>query len=331
MSGKNSADIRMVVDALDLCYSKQHIDMFALLSGDSDFSPLVSKLKENDKRVIGCGVKSSTSDLLIAELRRVHLLRRPRRAQAHAEAAPRRRAGAKAERRRRPTSAERRSSGWSRSSRSLEQRLRPAVGLDREADDARVYPGFNESYYGYRTFADLLEDAASEGLSSSSSSTSSAATIESARPTDRLLLTSTVVAPRRGFATSVTAPRPRGAETTASTSEPEVVYVPARVHGGQGRRASHPRDADGAAHERHAVPTLVESHRRQAGAHARDVVHGSPGRRRLCRERADSRHGADAQAALDKAVAIAKRGDAAVVYLNADIARIPKSRGARRA
>src|SRR4051812_12136107 len=66
MSGKNSADIRMVVDALDLCYSKQHIDVFALLSGDSDFSPLVSKLKENNKRVLGCGVKSSTSDLLIA-------------------------------------------------------------------------------------------------------------------------------------------------------------------------------------------------------------------------------------------------------------------------
>ena len=66
MSGKNSADIRMVVDALDLCYSKQHIDAFALISGDSDFSPLVSKLKENNKRVIGCGVKSSTSPLLIS-------------------------------------------------------------------------------------------------------------------------------------------------------------------------------------------------------------------------------------------------------------------------
>src|SRR5712691_5301466 len=66
MSGKNSADIRMVVDALDLCYSKSHIDAFALLSGDSDFSPLVSKLKENNKRVLGCGAKSSTSDLLIS-------------------------------------------------------------------------------------------------------------------------------------------------------------------------------------------------------------------------------------------------------------------------
>ena len=66
MSGKNSADIRMVVDALDLCYTKAHVDTFVIISGDSDFSPLVSKLRENNKLVIGVGVKSSTSDLLIA-------------------------------------------------------------------------------------------------------------------------------------------------------------------------------------------------------------------------------------------------------------------------
>ena len=66
MSGKNSADIRMVVDALDLCYTKSHVDTFVIISGDSDFSPLVSKLRENNKTVIGVGVKSSTSDLLIA-------------------------------------------------------------------------------------------------------------------------------------------------------------------------------------------------------------------------------------------------------------------------
>src|SRR3978361_598778 len=64
-SGKNSADIRMVVDALDLCYTKHHVDTFVIISGDSDFSPLVSKLRENDKSVIGVGVKSSTSDLFI--------------------------------------------------------------------------------------------------------------------------------------------------------------------------------------------------------------------------------------------------------------------------
>ncbi len=66
MSGKNSADIRMVVDALDLCYTKSHVDTFVIISGDSDFSPLVSKLRENNKTVIGVGVKQSTSDLLIS-------------------------------------------------------------------------------------------------------------------------------------------------------------------------------------------------------------------------------------------------------------------------
>jgi uncharacterized LabA/DUF88 family protein len=66
LSGKNSADIRMVVDALDLCYTKEHIDTFVIISGDSDFSPLVSKLRENAKTVIGVGVKQSTSDLLIS-------------------------------------------------------------------------------------------------------------------------------------------------------------------------------------------------------------------------------------------------------------------------
>ena len=66
MSGKNSADIRMVVDALDLCYTKAHVDTFVIVSGDSDFSPLVNKLRENDKTVIGVGVKKSTSDLLVA-------------------------------------------------------------------------------------------------------------------------------------------------------------------------------------------------------------------------------------------------------------------------
>src|ERR1043165_8552583 len=65
-SGKNSADIRMVVDALDLCFSKGHVDTFVIISGDSDFSPLVSKLRENDKTVIGVGVKNSTSDLFIS-------------------------------------------------------------------------------------------------------------------------------------------------------------------------------------------------------------------------------------------------------------------------
>ena len=87
-SGKNSADIRMVVDALDLCYTKEHIDTFVIISGDSDFSPLVSKLRENAKSVIGVGVKSSTSDLLMNNCGRVHLLRRPGRRPEAGTSAP---------------------------------------------------------------------------------------------------------------------------------------------------------------------------------------------------------------------------------------------------
>src|SRR5947209_5596778 len=105
-SGKNSADIRMVVDALDLCYTKSHVDTFVIVSGDSDFSPLVSKLRENAKTVIGVGVKKSTSDLLVSacdefifydDLVRVEAPRRRKAAASGPAAAPtrRRRSGAK--------------------------------------------------------------------------------------------------------------------------------------------------------------------------------------------------------------------------------------------
>jgi uncharacterized protein (TIGR00288 family) len=157
VSGKNSADIHMVVDAIDLCYAKQHIDIFALLSGDSDFSPLVSKLKENDKRVIGCGVKSSTSDLLIANCDEFiyydDLMRAAKKSQ------PSKKQG------KRPTD---------RKTEALEQLLEISRSLERDYDPLwgslvkqtirRVNPGFNESYYGYRSFSDLLKDAESKNL-----------------------------------------------------------------------------------------------------------------------------------------------------------------------
>jgi uncharacterized protein (TIGR00288 family) len=157
VSGKNSADIHMVVDAIDLCYAKQHIDIFALLSGDSDFSPLVSKLKENDKRVIGCGVKSSTSDLLIANCDEFiyydDLMRVAKKSPAVKKQGKRR---------------------TDRKEEALERLLEIARSLEREYDPLwgslvkqtirRVNPGFNESYYGYRTFSDLLKDAESHGL-----------------------------------------------------------------------------------------------------------------------------------------------------------------------
>ncbi len=102
MSGKNSADIRMVVDALDLCYTKSHVDCFVIISGDSDFSPLVSKLRENNKTVIGVGVKNSTSDLLIKNCDEFifydDLVREPRRrAVAKARPATTRRRGERAD------------------------------------------------------------------------------------------------------------------------------------------------------------------------------------------------------------------------------------------
>jgi len=160
LSGKNSADIHMVVDALDLCYAKEHIDIFALLSGDSDFSPLVSKLKENNKRVIGCGVKSSTSDLLIASCDEfIYYDDLVRHAEKAIPAKRKRKPGAP-----KPTKKEE----------ALERLMEIVSSLARDYDTIwgsmvkqtirRVYPGFNEDYYGYPSFNALLEDARGQGL-----------------------------------------------------------------------------------------------------------------------------------------------------------------------
>jgi uncharacterized protein (TIGR00288 family) len=158
ISGKNSADIRMVVDAIDLCYAKHHIDVFALVSGDSDFSPLASKLKENDKRVIGCGVKSSTSDLLISSCDEfiyyddlVRAAQQPKPAQ----------------KKKGPRPTDKKQEALDRLLeivRSLETEYDPLWGSMVKQTIRRVYPGFNETYYGYRTFADLLEDAQEVGF-----------------------------------------------------------------------------------------------------------------------------------------------------------------------
>ena len=157
MSGKNSADIRMVVDALDLCYSKEHIDTFALLSGDSDFSPLVSKLKENHRRVLGCGVKSSTSDLLIANCDEfiyyddlIRAAKKPR---------PARKKGKK-EDVKKQEAIDRVMEVLT----SAEQDYDPLWGSTLKQAIRRVDPGFNEGYYGYGSFSDLLEDLKTKGL-----------------------------------------------------------------------------------------------------------------------------------------------------------------------
>jgi uncharacterized protein (TIGR00288 family) len=166
MSGKNSADIRMVVDALDLCYSKQHIDVFALISGDSDFSPLVSKLKENNKRVIGCGAKSSTSDLLIANCDEFiyydDLIRVAKKTQVKAADRP------KDTRKKEPGAKEdKKQEAFDRVLEvlhSVEQDYDPLWGSLLKQTIRRVFPGFSEGYYGYGSFSGLLEEMQDSGL-----------------------------------------------------------------------------------------------------------------------------------------------------------------------
>lgn len=170
-SGKNSADIRMVVDALDLCYTKGHVDTFVIISGDSDFSPLVSKLRENAKTVIGMGVKNSTSNLFISncdefiyydDLVRKEVSRAKQSAPKDKDPAS-------------PKPAE------------FLKKLDPAdaiakvtetveaIAEDRDADDPiwgsmikqaikRRDPGFNERAFGFRSFNALLEEAQNRGV-----------------------------------------------------------------------------------------------------------------------------------------------------------------------
>ena len=211
-SGKNSADIRMVVDALDLCYTKSHVDSFVIISGDSDFSPLVSKLRENNKYVIGVGVKDSTSDLLSAncdefiyyddlvraqEQRRKLTARKEAtkeattegtKAATHADAKPAKARGGRASKK----------SGKAQGQAAAEQgdqngARQADADIDSDSDkrqegldflvetvealiaergsDEKIWgsmvkqtmkrrkPGFNESYYGYRSFKEMVEDA----------------------------------------------------------------------------------------------------------------------------------------------------------------------------
>ncbi len=170
-SGKNSADIRMVVDALDLCYTKAHVDTFVVISGDSDFSPLVSKLRENNKVVIGVGVKSSTSDLLIANCDEfifyddlVREARKPRQVKRKDTA-----------KKTAPKAAT--PNDDAKKQEALDMVLETVEDLfeERGAEEKvwgsmvkqalkRRKPGFRETYHGFRTFGDLLEEAQSRKL-----------------------------------------------------------------------------------------------------------------------------------------------------------------------
>ena len=174
ISGKNSADIRMVVDALDLCYTKAHVNTFVIISGDSDFSPLVSKLRENNKKVIGVGVKDSTSDLLVANCDEFifydDLVReKSRNAKRDSRETPPKRSPEEEKRKRD----------------EMDKRRNQAVDIAYETFDALVAergdsgkiwasvlkeaikrrkPDFSESFYGFRTFGNLLEEMKARGL-----------------------------------------------------------------------------------------------------------------------------------------------------------------------
>jgi len=177
-SGKNSADIRMVVDALDLCYTKSHVDTFVIISGDSDFSPLVSKLRENNKLVIGVGVKKSTSDLLMANCDEfIYYDDLVREEETKKRTAKKRTA--------KPKAAPKQSGGEPAEKTEAEDRRQEALDLALETVEALVAergagepiwgsmvkqalkrrkPGFSESYYGFKSFSELLEEAQARRL-----------------------------------------------------------------------------------------------------------------------------------------------------------------------
>ncbi|HKU43896.1 MAG TPA: NYN domain-containing protein [Polyangiales bacterium] len=176
-SGKNSADIRLVVDALDLCYAKSHVGVFVVVSGDSDFSPLVSKLRENDKRVIGVGVKNSSSKLLIEncdefiyyddlvreQRKRIDRDHKPARASRQRKAA------------KKPSEPQSAKETEGLKEEALDHVLATAEALFRDRDSRlfgseikqtlkRKRPEFSEVFHGYRNFNELLEDAQRRGL-----------------------------------------------------------------------------------------------------------------------------------------------------------------------
>jgi uncharacterized LabA/DUF88 family protein len=186
-SGKNSADIRLVVDALDLCYTKSHVNTFVIISGDSDFSPLVSKLRENNKQVIGVGVKQSTSDLLVAgcdefifyddlvrEVKRAAAKRDERKAQPAAQP---KRAPDENNKETNKENTSRKEELEARKSQAIEMVVEMFDALVSERGDSgkiwasllkdtlkRRRPDFNETYFGFRTFGNLLEEAQARGM-----------------------------------------------------------------------------------------------------------------------------------------------------------------------
>jgi uncharacterized protein (TIGR00288 family) len=259
-SGKNSADIRMVVDALDLCYTKSHVDTFVIVSGDSDFSPLVSKLRENAKYVIGVGVKHSTSDLLIANCDEFifydDLVRERERSAARRDqkAQPPRRSPEETE---------------ARKSEAIELAVETFDALVAERGDTgkiwasmlkeaikRRKPDFNESYYGFRSFGTLLEEAQSRGLLELGRDEKSGAFVSRASPARHEAPVRSEPAP------AVKATPVEPAVSVASADVPASLEAPAptkRRGRGRGKSAAVKSEASEPAHEAVAAPVQQAS------------------------------------------------------------------------
>ena len=238
-SGKNSADIRLVVDALDLCYTKSHVDTFVIISGDSDFSPLVSKLRENAKRVIGVGVKQSCSDLLIANCDEFiyydDLVRERGGRRENREAAPRR---SPEDEKNRGEKLE------ARKNKAIE--LAVATFADLMADrgeSERIWasvlkevikrrnPGFNETYFGFRSFGNLLEEAAARGLLGFGRDEKSGAYVTRMAPS---------TTPSEPLSEPVAVYVPETAKTEAPASDAEPAVNPRRRGGRRSRGKERP-------------------------------------------------------------------------------------------
>lgn len=269
-SGKNSADIRLVVDALDLCYTKSHVDTFVIISGDSDFSPLVSKLRENAKRVIGVGVKQSCSDLLIANCDEFiyydDLVRDREGERANAG----RRENREQQVRRTPEEEKnRREKMEARKTKAIE--IAAATFADMSADRGegeriwasvlkevikRRNPGFNESYFGFRSFGNLLEEAANRGLLGFGRDEKSGAYVTRAQPRHAAVDVESVAVPLENATvhTENQAKTENSAEAT-DFSTPSIPTSASRRRGGRRTRKDSSIKADAALAE--SAPALV--------------------------------------------------------------------------
>jgi uncharacterized protein (TIGR00288 family) len=278
-SGKNSADIRLVVDALDLCYTKSHVDTFVIVSGDSDFSPLVSKLRENAKKVIGVGVKHSTSDLLVAncdefifydDLVRDLVREQPRgQAKRDGSAGPKQKAGeerqAKADGEERDDREERKSEERKSKAIALAVETLDALVLER-GDSGKIWasvlksaikrrrPDFNETRYGFRAFGNLLDEAQTRGL------------LEVGRDEKSGTYVTRTSQPAPAVTTEAAAPA--GAPEAAARSEEPRGRGKGREGRGKGRRDE--RDASGGGKRHGAVNAADEA----GSAPAQDTQHG---------------------------------------------------------